>query len=99
MDNSKLENKRSKALAKGDINYFTGRPCIHGHVDTRRAKSGQCRSCVNDYQRERAKQLRLTPENKVYQREYQANYRHTEKGKVAIAKAQQKYVEKMKDAS
>ena len=45
--------------------YFTGRPCIHGHVAPRRVANSQCRDChvaamerVNRNARHRAKGLR-----------------------------------------
>lgn len=36
---------RAEARARGLKHYFTGKPCIRGHIETRRTKSGQCKTC------------------------------------------------------
>ena len=36
---------RGEAKAQGLKNYFTGLPCIYGHIDTRRTCDGRCREC------------------------------------------------------
>jgi len=37
---------RKKALAEGLKRYFTGKPCVKGHVHHRNAKNGQCGMCA-----------------------------------------------------
>lgn len=34
------------AKALGQKRFFTGLPCLHGHVDQRFTASGQCRQCM-----------------------------------------------------
>jgi 5-methylcytosine-specific restriction endonuclease McrA len=36
---------RADALAQGLANYFTGKPCRHGHVSDRITKNATCRVC------------------------------------------------------
>ena len=36
---------RAEAKAQGLKGYFTGRPCIYGHIDVRRTFDGRCREC------------------------------------------------------
>lgn len=38
---------RNEALICGDVHYFTGVPCNHGHVTFRYASTGGCNQCVN----------------------------------------------------
>ena len=42
---------RQVALERGDTHYFTGRPCVNGHVDWRTAKSKGCVSCSREQMR------------------------------------------------
>jgi len=37
---------RAQARERGSLTYFTGEPCIHGHVAERRVDNGCCRECV-----------------------------------------------------
>lgn len=37
---------RSEAKRKGATRYFTGVPCIHGHVAERQTSNGECLQCV-----------------------------------------------------
>lgn len=54
---------RADAKAIGLSKYFTGEPCLRGHISTRNTKSGRCHACsqedkknnreaVNEWQRE-----------------------------------------------
>ena len=38
---------REEAYSKGEIFYFTGKPCKHGHISERLVKGGACRTCKN----------------------------------------------------
>jgi hypothetical protein len=40
---------RKSALAIGEKQYFTGKPCIKGHVANRRAKTGECLACRAEF--------------------------------------------------
>lgn len=46
---------REEARAKGLTTFFTGIPCLRGHVDVRNTSSGQCRTCNLDAQFERSR--------------------------------------------
>lgn len=37
---------RAEALAKGLKSYFTGKPCVNGHIAERRTKLRHCRACL-----------------------------------------------------
>ena len=45
MKNEELPKTIKEAREKGTEFYFTGKPCVHGHVDKRRSKSGHCMPC------------------------------------------------------
>lgn len=38
--------ERFAAKQRGDIHYFTGKPCIHGHITKRLTSSGVCCTCT-----------------------------------------------------
>lgn len=40
-----MKSSRKLALLAGEYSYFTGNPCVKGHVSTRRAKTGECLEC------------------------------------------------------
>ena len=42
---SDMETTRKKALLKNETQYYTGLPCIKGHLSARRAKTGECLKC------------------------------------------------------
>ena len=45
MDTSNLPKSRSEAKALGAKYYFTGKPCVHGHIAPRKTK-GSCVECL-----------------------------------------------------
>jgi hypothetical protein len=49
---------RAEAKAKGKKWYFTGEPCIYGHVEDRLVSNGKCREC-NRLDSERSNRLGL----------------------------------------
>jgi HKD family nuclease len=49
---------RDEAKARGDKWYFTGEPCIYGHVADRLVRNGKCREC-NRLDSERSNRLGL----------------------------------------
>lgn len=44
---------RAQAIEKGFVNYYTGEPCINGHLSKRRTINGICLQC--DYERTKIK--------------------------------------------
>lgn len=42
---------REEAIRLGLPRYFTGRPCIYGHVALRRTTNQRCTRCITEYQR------------------------------------------------
>jgi hypothetical protein len=40
-----VKGARSVAIAAGETNYWTGKPCPRGHVAFRRTKTGECVEC------------------------------------------------------
>jgi hypothetical protein len=40
-----MKPTRKEALAAGENNYYTGKPCSKGHISARRAKTGECLEC------------------------------------------------------
>lgn len=40
-----IKSSRKAALAAGEKSYFTGNPCVKGHVSARRSKTGECLEC------------------------------------------------------
>lgn len=40
-----------EAKARGSKHYFTGKPCLRGHVGARRTSNGQCVKCQQTHSR------------------------------------------------
>lgn len=40
---------RKEGREQGLVRYFTGEPCIHGHMDERTTSNGICRSCAKAF--------------------------------------------------
>lgn len=62
--------KRADAKSRGDMFYFTGKPCKHGHVDRRRVVSRVCIKCISNqgkvyYIKNKEKISKYRSENKV----------------------------------
>lgn len=47
--------KRHQAKLRGEVHYFTGKPCKNGHIDKRAVINGSCLSCA----KERTAKLRI----------------------------------------
>src|SRR5678815_4760899 len=54
-----LPQTRREALALSEKLFFTGVPCLHGHLAPRRARHGDCIVCLRESQR-RAVRVRRT---------------------------------------
>lgn len=52
-DVSALPSSRAEALLIGSNKFFSGVPCPHGHVASRRTKDGWCDSCSSQYYKKR----------------------------------------------
>lgn len=50
---------RQSAKANGDMYYFTGKPCKHGHIVKRRTVSGYCTQCQNTRVKEQGRDYSL----------------------------------------
>jgi len=86
--------ERAAALAAGVTTYFTGRPCVHGHVSERMTCSGQCLEC------NKIRLRRYAVEKKEVVRGYSAkNYqKHAEKKRQAARVYREQNPEKVKSA-
>lgn len=42
-------SSRKYALQNNQAQYFTGKPCLKGHIASRRAKTGECLACRADF--------------------------------------------------
>jgi len=40
---------RKQAIAEGLGDYFTGKPCSHGHLAPRKTSSSSCTACMDEY--------------------------------------------------
>jgi hypothetical protein len=60
---------REAAQAAGQIRYFTGEPCQHGHVVERRVISGVCVECDRLRDQEWRKKTKLARDRKLVEEE------------------------------
>jgi hypothetical protein len=44
-----MQATRKTALAVGEKQYFTGNPCLKGHIANRRTKTGECLACRAEF--------------------------------------------------
>lgn len=89
--------KRFEAAALGLKHYFTGKPCIHGHVERRRVNDRVCMQCTRNFHkkiRETFPKVHSDKKKASYERTKEKHlaqkriYRQTNKAKVnALAKA------------
>ena len=89
--------KRFEAVALGLKHYFTGRPCIRGHIERRRVNDRICMQCTRDFHKKIRETFPVTHSGKKkasYERTKEKHlaqkrvYRQTNKAKVnALAKA------------
>lgn len=73
-----LPNSRKDAKALGTRHYFTGVPCVRGHVCKRYTVSGSCFECAQNHNGDQGALL-----SRALSR---ANYRASEKGRAASRK-------------
>jgi hypothetical protein len=89
--------KRFEAIALGLTHYFTGKPCIHGHIEQRRVNDRICMQCTRDFHKKIRETFPVAHSDKKkasYERTKEKHlaqkrvYRQTNKAKVnALAKA------------
>lgn len=48
---------RAEALELKNIDYYTGKPCLRGHIDLRRTIDGRCRECIREDARTKYKKM------------------------------------------
>lgn len=48
---------RNDAIQQGFIRYYTGKPCVHGHIAQRNTITGACLQCMGNYNRKRRRQV------------------------------------------
>jgi 5-methylcytosine-specific restriction endonuclease McrA len=80
-----MENKRKLALAKGDVHYFNGKPCKHGHVAPRRAVNGCCIECEKQKNNSEARKQYMSEyaeKERERLRKIASDYQKRNKGKV-----------------
>lgn len=58
-----VPNNRQEALRNGHPYYFTGKPCIHGHLSTRDSKDRKCRECELIFIRKRVRRPEIKAKN------------------------------------
>ena len=89
--------KRFEAVALGLKHYFTGKPCIHGHIEQRRVNDRVCMQCTRDFHKKiretfpvahSAKKKASYERNKKHHLAQKQVYRQANKAKVnALSKA------------
>ena len=67
-ENEKLPRSRAEAKAIGSKHYFTGKPCINGHLERRVTKYGTCMECSR--QRSRQFKAKHPEKKKAWDRRY-----------------------------
>ena len=78
-------SERAKAKDAGETTYFTGRPCVHGHIAMRQTSSGVCISCRDirsktDERKEKSKEY--VAKNRESINKNSKKYREANKGKI-----------------
>jgi len=74
--------ERAEAKAEGKTRYYTGRPCLHGHVAERQTSNGTCVVCL----KERNLQWQKDNPDKVYLNQKSYLARNPEKRKLWMDK-------------
>jgi hypothetical protein len=85
-----VPSNRQEALRIGHPHYFTGKPCIHGHLSHRDAKDRKCLQCELIFVRKRIQRPEIKAQFLAWSR---AN---KDKRKVASRKAKAKYPDRVK---
>lgn len=67
---------RAEAKLQGLSNYFTGKPCKHGHISQRKTTNGGCIECERIWANERRE------ENPAHSKEIAARYRAKNKERI-----------------
>lgn len=78
-DLNKFNNRRGKPKCKsreeakqnGEIYYFNGKPCVHGHIAKRRTRTGYCMECQDTRVREQGRDYSLRSKYDITLNEYE----------------------------
>ena len=90
---------RQIAMQNGDPHYFTGKPCVNGHVALRHTNSRVCMECdrlakeiarAKNPEASRAKKRASYSLNSKHACAQKKKYRHANKGKIAALNAKRK---------
>lgn len=82
---------RQKAALKGNVLYFTGKPCKHGHITQRRTVNGCCTDCeeVKNNSKQRKEYMSAyAVEKRSKLREIASRWQKNNKGKVNAVTAE-----------
>lgn len=80
------KSPRAIARARGLTTYFTGKPCLRGHIAKRWTGNGVCQTCFKAIGRRyfktpKGREARVRDRNGVLGRERQWRYERTPKGR------------------
>jgi hypothetical protein len=87
----KLPKTRAEAMNSTNKLYFTGKPCIRGHIAPRRAPGSQCSICKRERDKGTVNKYHQTEEWKEYQKNYQKEYRTNPANRERLRAIQKKY--------
>lgn len=83
-----IKISKTEAKRKGLKRFFTGEPCLHGHVCERMTVNGSCVECKNDRLRRRRHNPDVRKAETVYTRQWRKN--NPEKQKEILRRARLK---------
>ena len=71
----KLPTTRKEAIKTGSKHYYTGKPCVHGHIDIRNTKQRRCIQCAKDHSKKYTDEVRGTTkeQRRLMNREWDRN--------------------------
>lgn len=80
---------RNEAIKSGLPLYFTGKPCIHGHICGRTIKGGKCVECQTEYRKKWVKDN--------WDKKYKSNKKYAQSNLEKMREYKRKWKEKNKD--
>lgn len=75
---------RQDAISRGLVKYFTGVPCIHGHLTERRVNNRNCMGCWSDMSLEWAVTAKQAKKNDQRKNQTKRNKRYYDKHRADI---------------
>lgn len=99
-----LPKSKQQARLVGSRLYYTGKPCVHGHISPRYLTSGWCISCAktDDYRataRDRARALLSTEEGRLIHRERNKRWVSTPHGRASHRRNSAKHEKRIRIAT